>query len=389
MRILGRLDAGPVEFIPPDGVRPGQVGTLARRAREPLDVTATIVDLAVRGWLTITGVGRQATTNSTATRQGGQGHAAPLRDVAHERAVQGRSPSVKLSDLKYKFRAELAQDPDALYDDIVTQGWYRIRPDRTRHASGRRSDVLGVVRSAIGLTVLVALDRRRSGSSRSRSWSPGIALLVARGPHAGAHRQGHRDAARGARLPSLVRRRRGRTPRARFAEQHDIFSQYLPYAIVFGCTKKWAKAFEGLDAERLGATSWYSRRDRASTRCVLASSMDHFGTVATGTMYASMPSSSSSSGFCGFAGGSPAAVAAAAAAAAGSAIELAVLPTRAATLRASATRVAGGKKPPAVSAETLTSLRPRCASNNSVYSVICFGAVTGIVIARMSRGRRP
>ena len=44
--------------------------------------------------------------------------------------------------------------------------------------------------------------------------------------------------------------------RAHFAEQHDIFSQYLPYAIVFGCTKKWAKTFEGLDAEQL-RPSWY------------------------------------------------------------------------------------------------------------------------------------
>ena len=33
--------------------------------------------------------------------------------------------------------------------------------------------------------------------------------------------------------------------RARFAEQHDIFSQYLPYAIVFGCTEKWAQRVRG------------------------------------------------------------------------------------------------------------------------------------------------
>ncbi len=32
--------------------------------------------------------------------------------------------------------------------------------------------------------------------------------------------------------------------RARFAEQKNLFSEYLPYAIVFGATKKWAKAFE-------------------------------------------------------------------------------------------------------------------------------------------------
>ena len=44
---------GAVEFQPPDGVRPGQIGTLLDEQANPLDVTATIVDLAVRGYLRI------------------------------------------------------------------------------------------------------------------------------------------------------------------------------------------------------------------------------------------------------------------------------------------------------------------------------------------------
>ena len=47
---------GPIEFVPPDGIRPGEVGTLADEHANLLDVTATIVDLAVRGFLTITEV---------------------------------------------------------------------------------------------------------------------------------------------------------------------------------------------------------------------------------------------------------------------------------------------------------------------------------------------
>ena len=50
------LDAdasAPVEFAPPDGIRPGQVGTLMDERANTLDVTATIIDLAVRGHLLI------------------------------------------------------------------------------------------------------------------------------------------------------------------------------------------------------------------------------------------------------------------------------------------------------------------------------------------------
>ena len=42
-----------VEFQPPDGLRPGQVGTLLDERVDPLDVSATIVDLAVHGYLRI------------------------------------------------------------------------------------------------------------------------------------------------------------------------------------------------------------------------------------------------------------------------------------------------------------------------------------------------
>ena len=43
----------PVEFVPPDRLRPGQLGTLVDFKANPLDVTATIVDLAVRDYLVI------------------------------------------------------------------------------------------------------------------------------------------------------------------------------------------------------------------------------------------------------------------------------------------------------------------------------------------------
>ncbi len=45
-----------VEFEPPDRIRPGQMGLIVDERADTLDVTATIVDLAVRGYLSITEV---------------------------------------------------------------------------------------------------------------------------------------------------------------------------------------------------------------------------------------------------------------------------------------------------------------------------------------------
>ena len=167
-----RID-GPVEFIPPDGIRPGQVGTLVDEQANLLDVTASIVDLAVRGWLTITELEPETssiaipTTSSPRHQKGGKGTLAALRaDVLLHELFNNRS-SVKLSDLKYKFRESLSKIQNAMYDDAVTQGWYRIRPDQTRRSwtADRRVALVVGHRPHRGSS----RRTRRSASSRSRS----------------------------------------------------------------------------------------------------------------------------------------------------------------------------------------------------------------------------
>ncbi len=288
---------GPVEFVPPEGIRPGQVGTLVDERANLLDVTASIVDLAVRGWLKIAEVEPEAHQRHpdyelTATPGSGKGTPLPYEQMLLHELFDNRE-SVKLSDLKYKFRGSLSSIQSAMYDDTVAQGWYRVRPDRTRTIWTALAVVTLV--AGIGLTILFARFTFVAIIPLALVVT-GLAVLVA---------AGHMPARTGAGTAMLSRVRGFRQlfdegeedTRARFAEQHEIFSQYLPYAIVFGCTKKWAKAFEGIAADQIDS-SWYVG-NQPFNALVLASAVDNFGTTATGTMYASMPSSSSSSGFSG------------------------------------------------------------------------------------------
>jgi uncharacterized membrane protein YgcG len=297
---LGDDDAGPVEFVPPDGVRPGQVGTLIDEQANLLDVTATIVDLAVRGHLHITEVdGERHADYELARTEGGKGELTSYeRELYH--ALFESGPTVKLSDLKYNFTTQLSSIRNALYDDAVANGWYRVRPDHTRlwwRLIGVGIAVIGVVLtvvtaviSSFGLIplaiVVVGVALLAVGGRMPARTGKGSAMLSRIGGFRRLFDEGEEDT------------------RQRFAEQQGIFSQYLPYAIVFGATKKWARAFEGLDAEQLGAASWYTGHN-TFTAFALASAMDDFDTSATGTMYASQPSSSSASGFSGggFSGG--------------------------------------------------------------------------------------
>jgi uncharacterized membrane protein len=120
--------------------------------------------------------------------------------------------------------------------------------------------------------------------------------------------EAHRMPARTAKGTAMLRRVRGfrtviekaETNMARWAEQENVFTRYLPYAIVFGCTEKWAHAFEAIGAMPPDST-WYVGPN-PFTYAAFADSMDHFA-VTTGGTIAATPAGSGSSGFGGFSGG--------------------------------------------------------------------------------------
>ncbi len=299
--------ATPVEFVPPDGIRPGAMGTLWDEVAHPLDVSAMIVDLAVRGYLRI-----DETEPPTSSGGGGEYRFVALRpaddDLAHAEAVllaalfQGGSP-VDLSELRTQFSERLALVEGALYDDAVAAGWFPTRPDRVRarwRGIGLAAMVLGG-----GLTFLAV---------RFTSWGLvvlplpflGLALTALAG----------RFPRRTARGTALLGRTLGfkqlfdvgEGERQRFLEDTGAFSRYLPYAMVFGCTEKWAKTFAdlGVTPEQMGLGTWYTSPYRLDP-ITFGWAMGRFATTTTGSIAMAAPSSVSSSGagggFSGFGGG--------------------------------------------------------------------------------------
>jgi uncharacterized membrane protein len=88
-------------------------------------------------------------------------------------------------------------------------------------------------------------------------------------------------------------------PRARWAEQRNIFSEYLPYAIVLSMATKWARTFEPLGAEAVaGAGVWYVGSGPFSADR-FGHATDSFASAASSTLSSVPQSSSGSSGFSG------------------------------------------------------------------------------------------
>ena len=295
---LGQGGTMPVEFEPPEGIRPGQVGTLIDEAANPLDVSATIVDLAVRGLLKIEEIPKEGLFGKadwTFTRLSGSEGLL----VYEQTLLDGLFESgdvVKLSELKTKFAAQLTKVQDALYDDAAARKWFAGRPDKVRgrwHGAGWGLFALGV-----GL-VWVAARWTHLGLIA-------LAIPIAGLVFAFGARWMPRRAPAGTAMVGRVLgfKRFIESPTqegiAKLNERENVFSEFLPYAIVFGIADKWAKV-----AQQLGlpsaANDWYVS-PHPFVFADFSHAMDSFAVTASGTV-AATPASSGSSGGGGFSGG--------------------------------------------------------------------------------------
>ncbi|MBW3654354.1 MAG: DUF2207 domain-containing protein [Actinobacteria bacterium] len=289
----------PVEFVPPDGIRPGQMGTLIDEVAHPLDVTATIIDLAVRGYLCIEELPAKGVFAKkpdwelvrTLDPEGLLRYETLLFDALFE-----DGPRVEVSELSGTFAQHLRAVQNALYLDVKHQGWFSARPDHVReHWLGVGAGVL-----VVGV-IVVALTAWKT------SWGlvplpvvvAGVLLL------AGARWMPRRTAKGTGTLRRVLGFRRfideSEAERAQFAERQHLFSEYLPYAVVFGATEKWAKAFAGLDGA-LPEMGWYASPN-PFTFAYFASSINGFSVTTAGTLTA-VPAGSGFSSGGGFGGGS-------------------------------------------------------------------------------------
>jgi uncharacterized protein (TIGR04222 family) len=294
---IGEGDAeAPVEFAPPEELRPGQIGTLLDERANVVDVTATIVDLATRGYLVIHEIPKEGWFGKAdwrLMRQPAPGeellrYEMSLLDAIFEGAGDDQ---VLVSELKAKFAERLHTVQDELYQDAVRRGWFAEHPDKVRKQWSARGLMLTVVG---GGSIYVLARWTHLGLLGLPVVLAGLGLLFS----------ASRMPARTAAGTALVRRVRGfrvvidkaETHISRWAEQENVFTRFLPYAIVFGLTEKWARAFEGL-ATQPDTASWYVGT-HPFTYAAFGSSIDGFA-VTTGGTLASTPSGSGSSGFGG------------------------------------------------------------------------------------------
>lgn len=89
--------------------------------------------------------------------------------------------------------------------------------------------------------------------------------------------------------------------RQAFAERAGIFDEYLPYAMVYHCAKKWAELFEKLDVRRPDV-SWYVAQN-GSAPLAIAFGMRSFAASISAATSTPPSTPGAAAGLSGFSGG--------------------------------------------------------------------------------------
>lgn len=284
-----------VEFEPPNHLRPAEIGVLMDEKADTLDVSATIIDLATRGYLSIKELPKKWILGTIDYELKKEKNADDVL-LPYEKTLLTKlfssKDTVLLSSLKKKFYESLKIIKSQLYTQVMSRKLFVTNPESTRtlyQTLGIGITVLGAFCIFMGVKfILGPLVTFGAGIVLT-----GLILIP-------FSRSMPRRTALGQELHERVKGYKlfiggAEQYRQQFYEKKNMFNEVLPYAIVLGLTGKFAKAMQdmGIQSEN---PSWYTGA-HAFSPVYFASNINSF----SDSISAAMASTPSNSG--GFSGG--------------------------------------------------------------------------------------
>jgi uncharacterized membrane protein YgcG len=303
-----RLRPITVVYEPPDKLTPAELGTLVDNSPDLRDITATLVDLAVRGFLRIEerqesqllGLWSRSAFYLHRLKPASEWTGLKLHELAVLKGIftDESATTVALSDLENRFYTRLDGIKSDLFEQLLSYGYYARRPDQVKK-----------VYVTIGIVVAIA-------SIFSTVWlgeQYGIALQT--GFFAGAL-SGWIIVGFGWFMPARTMRgtralekilgfeeflTRVESDRfQRVVKTPQMFEKFLPFAMALGVEQNWVRAFDGIYTQ---PPTWYQGANFADFRPRnLTGHLSQLSTAA-GAAMTSAPRTTGGSGFSSSSGG--------------------------------------------------------------------------------------
>ena len=238
---------GTVTFEVHDEIRPGHVGTVIDEHVDPIDITATILDLAVRGHMRIVqlpGDGLHAPIDWTFERLASDEPLRPYELTLLDEIAPVGGPAAIVSHIGEPVEHVIGQVQNQLYEDVVDRGWFARRPNQTRHLF----TVLGWVGLCVAIAALVLLVAMTGFGLLGLvlvvlgAGLLSLAQTMPRRTGAGV------DLQHGLHALSMVLQTQP-TDQIPKKTAYDEISRILPYAVVLGGRARWVQALADADAD--------------------------------------------------------------------------------------------------------------------------------------------
>jgi hypothetical protein len=294
-----------VQYAPPEGMTPAEAGALVDDEAAMRDITATIVDLAVRGFITI----QEKQTEHMMGLYSNKEYVFHMKKKpaewkglkSHELLLlagifaNGVSPDVELSTLQNEFYKNLPGIKEGIFDALMERGYFQHRPDYVRSGFLVGGAVAGVMlfivgnwlSQRMGMSPLPFLIAAVLSAAIIIGFGWFMPARTAEGAKAVAGVLGFED--------FLTHVEADRMDR--IAQSPETFEKFLPFAMALGVEKKWVGAFKNIYTQ---PPSWYQGNSFGSGfyPLMFVNSLDNMTARASSVM-ASAPRSSGGSGFGG------------------------------------------------------------------------------------------
>lgn len=250
------------EYEPPRGLRPGEAGSLMDEVVHPRDVVATVVDLAVRGHLTIEQVPAAPGNHDYLLKLSkpwlGDPDFAPFEVIllAQVFGSSKAAASKLLSEVRRNSGAIFQPIREQIYRDLVKKRYFLASPQAVR--AFWRAIGVGVfavpvglfgVASAVGMMLPVSLSLLLAFAASGLiilAFARVMPRKAFRGARARVHILGFQEF-----LERAEKDRLRRLP-------PDTLHKWLPYAIALGVEEAWIWRFDGLS---VAEPTWYTSTD--------------------------------------------------------------------------------------------------------------------------------